>query len=189
MTRISSFISTLHSIVTRDDTNHIIQWSLTSDSFLIHSITLFTIHIMPLYTKSTDYSSFTRQLNIYGFTRVFRGDDVIEYMHQGFTMSGERLGEIKSCRRRGSRDQMIRDHINGHVRTVSEESIKVKVLSPVMSDYPMDQQITSVSPDQITLMNQKLELLENQVQTQQSIIHQLVRMMMQGGVGLGGSGM
>ncbi|ELR19303.1 HSFtype DNA-binding domain containing protein [Acanthamoeba castellanii str. Neff] len=53
-------------------TNNIISWGdLTSqDSFVVHRVEDFTTDILPLYFKHSNFCSFIRQVNTYGFTKT-----------------------------------------------------------------------------------------------------------------------
>ena len=46
------------------------QWTSTEDSFNIKDVNRFTDVVLPKYFKHSNFSSFIRQLNMYGFNKV-----------------------------------------------------------------------------------------------------------------------
>lgn len=63
--------------------SHIISWQKHSRSFVIHDNKKLQL-ILPNYFKITKTSSFLRQLNIYGFSRIIHGPDSGGYYHERF---------------------------------------------------------------------------------------------------------
>ena len=53
-------------------------------AFVIHHVERFCREIMPRYFKQSRLSSFQRQLNLYGFTRITSGSDAGGYYHELF---------------------------------------------------------------------------------------------------------
>ena len=53
-------------------------------AFAIHHVERFCREIMPRYFKQSRLSSFQRQLNLYGFTRITSGPDIGGYYHELF---------------------------------------------------------------------------------------------------------
>ena len=53
-------------------------------AFMIHHVERFCREIMPRYFKQSRLSSFQRQLNLYGFTRITSGQDTGGYYHELF---------------------------------------------------------------------------------------------------------
>mmetsp|Transcript_1004 Transcript_1004/g.1947 ORF Transcript_1004/g.1947 Transcript_1004/m.1947 type:complete len:444 (+) Transcript_1004:244-1575(+) len=82
-----SFPIKLHTIldqVEADGLGHIISWQPHGRCFVIHKPKEFADHIMPGYFRQTKLTSFQRQLNLYGFNRITRGDDSGGYYHELF---------------------------------------------------------------------------------------------------------
>jgi hypothetical protein len=81
----SSFPWTLHTIL-EDAELHgfetIVAWLPGhADQFKVHNPDKFAQEVAPLYFKFTQYKSFQRQLNIYGFERIKRGPNTGSYRH------------------------------------------------------------------------------------------------------------
>ncbi|KIY46854.1 hypothetical protein FISHEDRAFT_12273, partial [Fistulina hepatica ATCC 64428] len=51
-------------------TNELIRWSDTGDSFLVPEHERFAREVLPMWFKHQNFSSFVRQLNMYGFHKV-----------------------------------------------------------------------------------------------------------------------
>src|SRR3989344_2569953 len=70
--KLPPFVSKLYAMVEDPATNNIISWGdLTSqDSFVVHRVEDFTTDILPLYFKHSNFCSFIRQVNTYGFTKT-----------------------------------------------------------------------------------------------------------------------
>ena len=49
----------------------------------------FTTHVLPHYFRTTKFSSFQRNLNLYGFTKVIRGVDRGSYFNPNFSRDNE----------------------------------------------------------------------------------------------------
>ena len=75
-----SFLSILYEILNDSSYNEIISWNIEGNGIVIKNITKLCEIILPKFFKHNNYSSFVRQLNIYGF-----------YKGQGLTKDGERF--------------------------------------------------------------------------------------------------
>ncbi|TIA90567.1 hypothetical protein E3P99_01500 [Wallemia hederae] len=74
--KIPPFINKLYSIVNDSDTDEYIHWSESGDTFFVPNPELLARQVLPRYFKHSNYSSFVRQLNMYGFNKV-------PHLHQG----------------------------------------------------------------------------------------------------------
>eukprot|EP00549_Striatella_unipunctata_P011752 CAMPEP_0118686898 /NCGR_PEP_ID=MMETSP0800-20121206/8075_1 /TAXON_ID=210618 ORGANISM="Striatella unipunctata, Strain CCMP2910" /NCGR_SAMPLE_ID=MMETSP0800 /ASSEMBLY_ACC=CAM_ASM_000638 /LENGTH=406 /DNA_ID=CAMNT_0006584007 /DNA_START=601 /DNA_END=1821 /DNA_ORIENTATION=+ len=82
-----SFPLKLHEMlgqVERAGMSDIVSWKPHGRCFMVHKSDLFVKHILPLYFKQSKWSSFQRQVNIYGFTRLTEGKDKGSYYHKFF---------------------------------------------------------------------------------------------------------
>lgn len=78
----------------------IIEWSSSGKAFRIDNVAQFASIILPKYFRTNKFSSFQRNLNLYGFFKVRRGPDTDMYANPSF-MRGrpESLAQLKknSC--------------------------------------------------------------------------------------------
>jgi HSF-type DNA-binding len=77
----------LHAVldaVERDGFSEVFSWQPHGRCFIIHRPKTFVSGIMQKYFKQTKMTSFQRQLNLYGFQRLTRGEDKGGYYHELF---------------------------------------------------------------------------------------------------------
>ena len=77
----------LHAVldqVEADGLGHVISWQHHGRCFVVHKPKEFVDHVMPKYFRQTKLTSFQRQLNLYGFSRLTRGNDAGGYYHELF---------------------------------------------------------------------------------------------------------
>jgi hypothetical protein len=73
--------------------NHIVSWVQNGTAFKVHNSQGFLANVIYQYFDQSKYESFRRQLNLYGFTRVVRGQHRGVYSHPFF-----RQGHQELCR-------------------------------------------------------------------------------------------
>jgi hypothetical protein len=73
--------------------NHIVSWVQNGTAFKVHNAQGFLANVIYQYFDQSKYESFRRQLNLYGFTRVVRGQHRGVYSHPFF-----RQGHQDWCR-------------------------------------------------------------------------------------------
>jgi hypothetical protein len=77
----------------KENYQHIVSWVKDGSAFKVHNSHEFVEKIMPKYFDQTKYESFRRQINIYGFTRVNRGEDRGVICHPSFVKGARYLCE------------------------------------------------------------------------------------------------
>lgn len=85
------FPTLLHMVITRAEQNgysHICAWHAHGRSFSVYKRDLFVSEVMPNYFRQSQYASFQRQLNLYGFRRISqKSPDHGSYYHEMFLRS------------------------------------------------------------------------------------------------------
>jgi acylphosphatase len=82
MNTISPFLQKLWDIVNDKQNSDIISWVKKGECFEIFDYVRFSSYILPIFFKTKVFSSFTRQLNMYGFRKLKR--DSFIYAHLNF---------------------------------------------------------------------------------------------------------
>ncbi|TYG90410.1 hypothetical protein ES288_A12G179500v1 [Gossypium darwinii] len=93
---IAPFLRKCYEMVDDEATNSIISWTQNNDSFVIWDMTEFSVRLLPQYFKHSNFSSFIRQLNIYGFRKI--DSDRWEFANDGFVRGRKDL--LKNIARR-----------------------------------------------------------------------------------------
>mmetsp|Transcript_19334 Transcript_19334/g.44054 ORF Transcript_19334/g.44054 Transcript_19334/m.44054 type:complete len:239 (-) Transcript_19334:173-889(-) len=86
----------------QDFDKKIIRWSKSGRAFKISDTKTFAEILLPRYFKTSKFSSFQRNLNLYGFSKVRRGPDADMYAHPSFIRgSPSNLSELRKENTRG----------------------------------------------------------------------------------------
>lgn len=80
----SAFPIRLYTILEHEDPS-IIGWASSGVAFRVKDVDRFRDETLPRYFRHQKITSFQRQLNLYGFIRVLKGDDLGCYAHPLFT--------------------------------------------------------------------------------------------------------
>lgn len=84
-------------ILSNEAHHDVIGWLPHGKGFIIYKKKKFAAEILPLYFKQSKFTSFTRKLNRWGFTRVTRGPETGAYYHKFFRKGDLRLCMQMSC--------------------------------------------------------------------------------------------
>lgn len=63
-----------------------VRWDPVTSSFIILDLNEFVGTVLPKYFSHANQASFVRQLNNYGFSRVPRGDGLLQYFNKHFVV-------------------------------------------------------------------------------------------------------
>lgn len=93
------FLFKLYDILNDNESNDIINWSSDDKSIIITNVNMLCNKVLPKYYKHTNYSSFVRQLNIYGFNKrkdLQKNKEGECYIHEKFNknISKQQIMEI-----------------------------------------------------------------------------------------------
>lgn len=97
------FPQKLMEILSDESVSHIVSWLPHGQSFVIANPSLFCQQVLPKYSVSTKYPSFTRKLNRWGFRQAVRGSDTGAFHHPFFRRDQPSLCAKMVCQK--SRDR------------------------------------------------------------------------------------
>lgn len=86
-------------VLSNKDFTHIITWMPSGKSFAVLKPKVFTAEILPDHFKSAKYSSFTRKLHRWGFSRHYKGDEAGAFYHKEFQRDRIDLAEKMTCQK------------------------------------------------------------------------------------------
>jgi heat shock transcription factor 1 len=88
---VAQFISKTYSILMDSSNATSIAWNAAGDGFIVYNEHHFAQHILPKYFKHKNYSSFVRQLNLYGFHKTAQDANALEFKHTHFIKNSPEL--------------------------------------------------------------------------------------------------
>lgn len=93
---VAPFLLKTYDMLNDEANHHIIAWTAEGNSFRIYDDKLLVEKLLPQYFKHNNLNSFVRQLHTYGFRKVARDPNTLEFKNSKF-IRGERnlLKEIK----------------------------------------------------------------------------------------------
>ncbi|KAL7537023.1 hypothetical protein ACHAWF_005636 [Thalassiosira exigua] len=163
------------SITPRTSNSAIVNWSSSGRAFRIADVSLFSEEILPKYFKTKKFSSFQRNLNLYGFTKVRKGPEIDMYYHPSFTRGDE--GGLSKLRKRTKARATKSAPLNLLTpRPSSSPNFQhsIRVVSPIISSYYDDSLLTTDAPH--------LQCKQNRENSERlSILADAMVMMIEGG--------
>ncbi|KAK3438897.1 hypothetical protein EUGRSUZ_C03456 [Eucalyptus grandis] len=147
------FLRKTYEMVSDPGTDPLVSWGLRRDSFVVWDEQEFSKQVLPRYFKHSNFSSFIRQLNTYGFRKI--DPDRWEFANRGFHKGKKHL--LKNIKRRR--------RSNEHRETSS---------STVTSDYQKAEnevELKTLKKDQEALKTRILKLREERENFQREIEH------------------
>lgn len=87
----------------------IVKWLPGGKAFIVMNKTRFANEILPIYFKDSQYTSFTRKLSRWKFTRVSRGPYMGAYYHKNFRADDRSLCKLMSCNNTSNHDNSTGD--------------------------------------------------------------------------------
>ncbi|KAF5481824.1 hypothetical protein F2P56_002444 [Juglans regia] len=105
------FLKKIFEMVEDPDTDTVVSWSETRDSFTVWDEHVFAQDLLPRYFKHRNFSSFIRQLNTYGFKKI--DTDNWKFANEGFQGGKKHL--LKSIKRRSRLNKQQQQQQQGAV--------------------------------------------------------------------------
>jgi hypothetical protein len=78
------FLHQLYSVLQNERNSHVITWSEDGSYFIVDDLKAFSEEILPSIYNHQNVSSFTRQLNMYGFRKVISPEGTLAYSNPSF---------------------------------------------------------------------------------------------------------
>jgi len=135
-----------------------ISWSESGGAFRIADVSIFSSLVLPMYFRTSKFSSFQRNLNLYGFHKIRRGPDTDMYAHPAFLRGRpELLSQLKKSTHSADKtrpppklepvplmdDPKVSQHGKENVEKCEEQELitTVRMVSPYSSRDELRQQI------------------------------------------------
>ncbi|KAG2232450.1 HSF-type DNA-binding-domain-containing protein [Thamnidium elegans] len=112
---VSSFISKLHTMVEDGRHRNLISWNPHGTSFFVYNAVQFSQEVLPEYFKHSNFSSFVRLLNMYGFHKINKSprgqrgnneNEIWEFSHPKFQHG--RPDFLKDIKRKAMDSELLR---------------------------------------------------------------------------------
>ncbi|KAG8647932.1 hypothetical protein MANES_09G127300v8 [Manihot esculenta] len=145
MNSVPPFLSKTYDMVDDPSTNSVVSWSSSDNSFVVWNVPEFQKDLLPKYFKHSNFSSFVRQLNTYGFRKV--DPDRYEFANEGFLKGQKHL--LKSISRKKS--------LNGQSTQPPQELVRLR----------QQQQATD---NQLQTVGQRVQAMEQRQQQMMSFL-------------------
>ncbi|WMV42332.1 hypothetical protein MTR67_035717 [Solanum verrucosum] len=146
------FLSKTYEMVEDSSTDEVISWSTTRNSFIVWDSHKFSTTLLPRFFKHSNFSSFIRQLNTYGFRKV--DPDRWEFANEGFLGGQKHL--LKTIKRRRNVGQSMNQQGSGACIEIGY--------------YGMEEELERLQRDKNVLMTEIVKLRQQQQSTRNQII-------------------
>ncbi|XP_032079321.1 heat shock factor protein 1 isoform X2 [Thamnophis elegans] len=177
---VPAFLTKLWTLVEDTDTDALICWSPSGNSFHVFDQGQFAKEVLPKYFKHNNMASFVRQLNMYGFRKVVHIEqgglvkpekDDTEFQHPHFLRGQEHL--LENIKRKVT-----------HVSSIKNEDVKVrqdsmtKLLTDVQlmkgKQESMDSKLIAMKHENEALWREVATLRQKHTQ-QQKVVNKLIQ--------------
>ena len=120
------FLEKLFKILKKKKNNQIIHWNEDGSKVVISDPIKFTVNILPKHFNHQNYSSFVRQLNLYGFNKINNIYNSTE--EQFFNENFKRDKDIEDIKNIKRKDLSYPNGDNPSKKKLSETEIKKQII-------------------------------------------------------------
>ncbi|KAI7744862.1 hypothetical protein M8C21_017459 [Ambrosia artemisiifolia] len=161
------FLTKTFDMVENPETDAVVSWSRGRNSFVVWDSHKFSTTLLPKYFKHSNFSSFIRQLNTYGFRKV--DPDRWEFANEGFLGGQRHL--LKTIRRRRNVVPLTQPKQEfgpcievGHYGIEEELEVLKRDRSVLMAEIVRLRQLQQHSKDKLVSMENRLRTTERKQQ-------------------------
>ncbi|XP_072972243.1 heat stress transcription factor A-1-like [Typha angustifolia] len=148
------FLTKCYDMVDDPETDAIVSWSMSNNSFVLWDPHTFSRDLLPKYFKHSNLSSFVRQLNTYGFHKV--DPDRWEFANEGFLRGQKHL--LKTITRRKP------SHNAAQLQQLQGKNTSVNACVEV-GNFGFTEEIERLKRDKTILMQELVKLRQHQQAT------------------------
>ncbi|KAA8532469.1 hypothetical protein F0562_032502 [Nyssa sinensis] len=164
---IPPFLLKCYEMVDDQSTDELISWSSTDDGFIIWNASEFSSELLPKYFKHSNFSSFIRQLNIYGFRKI--DTDRWVFANDGFMKGQKHL--LKNISRRKQTQGLVQ-------RKSSQQKENDVGACEENKNLGLWKEVECLKTDKNALMQELIKLRQHQQASQSKLV--LLREQLQG---------
>jgi len=123
-----SFIYKLLSILNDSSMSHLVRWNTDGRSFVVMHTEEFGRKVLSKFFKHANFSSFVRQLHLYGFSKTTMGSGAVEFSNPNFVRGKEELLEsITRKTMRNSHEETGMETVKDEVDVMLIDSLRTQV--------------------------------------------------------------
>lgn len=167
-------------------TKDIVTWLPHGQAFIIYKKKKFASEVLPVYFKLSKFTSFTRKLNRWGFTRITRGHEMGAYFHKFFQRDDPRLCMQMCCQNIRLQNEALALQETHQVRVTNNAAAAnnglpfgMQMAQQQMSQNAMINPLTVFNNPFLQQQQQQMMLGQNQQQQQQMMLGQFQQQQVQ----------
>jgi len=141
-----TFPQRLLQVLDEEEANEIISWLPHGNSFIVYDKKKFVDSILPRFFKESKFTSFTRKLNRWGFTRISRGVETGAYHHEFFRRDNPELCLKMKCQKKHEKKINTIGQNPKKSSTLMKDKLKKKSVEEVISRTTTISSSTSPPP-------------------------------------------
>lgn len=175
---VAAFLGKLWRMVEDPETNELISWSESGQSFMIRNQSKFAKELLPRYYKHNNMASFIRQLNMYGFHKIVSPDagglktvnnDEVEFCHTYFVRGHAYM--LEHIKRKITKDQNLRESNLSRTDLMNKIIYDVKNMKGRQESF--DTKLSTMKQENEALWRE-LSILRQKHMKQQQIVNKLI---------------